>query len=83
MSEFQEYLTDKKIDPVKFKSSEPDRYLEFENIFSQVSQTSFTAQKLFLINSLRRKYLLEESLPEEVKTVKKIVKPKISPRIKK
>ncbi|MFH6984513.1 hypothetical protein [Marinoscillum luteum] len=76
------YLISKKIDPDRLKSNESDLYKSFNIIFSQMHPDSFTAQKLFLINKLRRKYRLEKE-PEEniVKQVKK-VKPKIVPRLK-
>lgn len=57
---FEEYLTQKKIDFLKFKETEPDRYLEWENIFLQISQRSFTIQKLNLINFIRRRFPFKE-----------------------
>lgn len=56
MDEFGDYLTRKKIDPLNFKRNEPQLYEEFKFIFDQVHPDSFTAQKLFLINKIRRKY---------------------------
>jgi hypothetical protein len=56
MSEFEKYLIDKKISPEKFKSGEPPVYEEFEMLFMQMHPKSFTAQKLYLINKIRRKY---------------------------
>lgn len=53
---FQEYLIGKKIDPKAFAQSEPGLYSEFDKIFAQMHPESFTAQKLFLINHIRRKY---------------------------
>ena len=55
-TEFEKYLKDKKINPEMFKTSEPERYQEFELHFSQMHPKSFTAQKLYLINKIRRKY---------------------------
>lgn len=77
------YLISKKIDPDQLKASESELYKQFNILFSQMHPDSFTAQKLFLINKLRRKYRLEKA-PEEpaVKQPKK-VKPKMIPRIKK
>ncbi len=53
---FEEYLKNKKIDPVKFKTGEPERYVAWEKIFKETHPESFTAQKKFLINPTRRKY---------------------------
>ncbi|WP_460978612.1 hypothetical protein [Spirosoma knui] len=55
---FDEYLIQKKIDAARFRQSEPDRYVEWEREFSQLHPESFTAQKKFLVNDTRRKYLL-------------------------
>jgi len=57
---FEEYLVQKKIDPIKFKEAEQGKYKEFEHIFSQVHPNSFTVQKLNLINFIRRQYPLKE-----------------------
>ena len=59
--EFLEYLTQKKIDAGAFRQAEPTRYLEWETLFGQVHPESFTAQKKFLLNDLRRRYLLREA----------------------
>lgn len=56
MNEFEDYLKGKKIDPQVFELNEPERYKEFKTIFDQVHADSFTAQKLFLINQIRRRY---------------------------
>lgn len=58
---FQEYLISKKIDEAAFKSAEPDRYAEWSKLFSLIHPESFTLQKKFLLNPVRRKYLLKES----------------------
>ncbi|OEK05462.1 hypothetical protein [Roseivirga misakiensis] len=77
---FESYLIKKKIDPKGFAQGEPERFREFEELFNQVHPDSFTAQKLFLINSTRRAFPLQEE--EEVKVTKKpmarpkMVKPK-------
>lgn len=71
------YLIGKKIDPVLFKKSEPDRYRTFNVQFSQMHPDSFTSQKLFLINKLRRKYKLEKEPDEKVVAKPKMLKPKI------
>lgn len=56
--EFDEYLTQKKIDATAFKTNEPDKYSEWKELFEAVSPESFTAQKKFLMNPMRRRYLL-------------------------
>lgn len=71
------YLIGKKIDPVLFKEREPDRYKSFNVLFSQMHPDSFTSQKLFLINKLRRKYKLEKEPEEKVVAKPKKMKPKI------
>lgn len=83
MNEFESYLIGKKIDPAVFRKKQPSQYVAFENLFMQMHPKSFTAQKLFLINSIRREYPLQEDASEE-KSVKKVkMKPKITPRTKK
>ena len=83
--DFETYLRNKKIDPVTFQKQEPMRWHEFKTIFDQVHPDSFTAQKLFLINSIRRKYSFHEeperkddtTPSEKEKTTVKPVNPKI------
>ena len=65
MSDFHLYLISKKIDPSAFEQGEKTLYQEFERVFNHIHPASFTAQKLFLINKLRRKYLYEK--PEILK----------------
>ena len=69
---FEEYLITKKIDKALFERMEKQRFDEFENIFNQVHPNSFTQQKFFLINGLRRKYPYKEISLE--KAEKKVVK---------
>ncbi len=52
------YLIDKKIDPDQLKKGDNGIYNEFNRLFSQMHPNSFTEQKRFLINKLRRKYKL-------------------------
>ncbi len=75
---FQEYLKGKKIDPVKFLNGDPLLYEELKRVFEQLHPSSFTAQKLFLINPIRRKYQLWGAA--KVRKVKPSVKPKILPK---
>jgi hypothetical protein len=56
---FEEYLISKKIDSQAFYAAEPIRWNEWKGLFEEMSPSSFTAQKLYLINPLRRKYLLK------------------------
>ena len=56
--EFENYLTHKKIDARLFRQLEPDRYAEWEREFAQMNPVSFTGQKKFLLNDIRRKYLV-------------------------
>jgi len=55
---FTDYLISKKIDPEKFKQGDQARFESFKTLFEQVHPKSFTAQKLFLINQIRRTYHL-------------------------
>jgi hypothetical protein len=63
---FEDYLISKKIDSAAFIRAEPERWKTWKAEFEQVHPNSFTAQKLYLINPLRRKYLLKVVLKEEV-----------------
>ncbi|MBB3837035.1 hypothetical protein FHS57_001029 [Runella defluvii] len=56
---FEEYLVTKKIDTKTFSQQEAERFQEWEQLFSQIHPESFTAQKKFLLNDIRRKYLLK------------------------
>ena len=56
---FEEYLVTKKIDTKTFSQQEAERFQEWEQLFSQIHPGSFTAQKKFLLNDVRRKYLLK------------------------
>ena len=53
---FEEYLISKKIDENQFKQHEPIRYTSWKTEFEQLHPESFTTQKKFLINEVRRKY---------------------------
>jgi hypothetical protein len=58
--DFEAYLISKKIDSAEFLKAEPDTWKNWKNEFDQMHPASFTAQKLYLINPIRRKYLLKE-----------------------
>ena len=76
---FQEYLRQKKIDPKKFHESAPAQFMEWKVIFDQVHPDSFTQQKLFLINQVRRMYKLEEAEVVTKSAPKPAMRPKIKP----
>lgn len=57
---FEDYLLTKKIDKVAFEKAEPKTFAEWQVLFSKVHPESFTLQKKFLLNPIRRKYLLKE-----------------------
>lgn len=82
---FEEYLRSKKIDSEAFKNGDEARWTEFSKVFNQVHPKSFTAQKLFLINGLRRSFPLKQDAQQQQissETPKK-VKPIIKPAAKK
>ncbi len=55
---FDDYLIAKKIDAQRFRQAEPTLYTEWAVLFELVHPDSFTVQKKFLLNALRRQYLL-------------------------
>jgi len=59
MISFEEYLIQKKINSKTWQSAESEKWQSFKTLFEQVHPDSFTAQKKFLINDLRRMYPLE------------------------
>lgn len=62
---FEEYIIGKKIDAKAFKAKEPQVWAAWQAEFQQMHPKSFTAQKLYLINPIRRKYTLaEENVPK-------------------
>ena len=77
---FREYLQAKKIDPKAFALGEPRQFREFKLLFDQVHPDSFTAQKLFLINKIRRKFPYTKPADEEPKETPKakMMKPKLN-----
>ncbi|PIB36753.1 hypothetical protein BFP72_15770 [Reichenbachiella sp. 5M10] len=74
---FESYLISKKIDSAKFKLAEQSLYEALASDFEQMHPDSFTQQKLFLINPLRRKYLAQEPSVSPPISPRKIFKPKI------
>jgi len=59
MDTFEEYLIKKKIDSTAFKQDEDQLWQEWAALFQVVHPNSFTAQKLFSINKIRRRFPLE------------------------
>lgn len=57
---FEDYLISKKIDIKAFRQHEAERFQEWEVLFAQLHAESFTTQKKFLLNDMRRKYLLKK-----------------------
>lgn len=78
--EFDDYLRSKKIDAEKYKAAEKDQYASFKLLFDQIHPDSFTQQKLFLINKIRRTYLLKEEKEQAAPPTPKKLKPKIVPK---
>jgi hypothetical protein len=60
--DFEAYLISKKIDSAEFLKAEPDLWNSWKIEFDQMHPASFTAQKLYLINPIRRKYLLKQEV---------------------
>ena len=56
---WQEYLALKKIDAHAFQKGASDQYARFEQQFMQMHPESFTAQKLYLINDIRRAFPIQ------------------------
>jgi hypothetical protein len=63
MESFEEYLLSKKIEAAQFSKQEPQLYTQWKNSFEQMHPNSFTAQKLFQINSIRRKFPKANNTP--------------------
>ena len=81
MMDFTTYLKGKKIDEAAWKKADPDQYHQLKTVFDQVHPDSFTAQKLFLINPIRRKHPLKEEVAEKA-AKPKMARPMIKPKPK-
>jgi hypothetical protein len=57
---FEEYLITKKIDSRLFQEKEKELWMSWKAEFELMHPNSFTAQKLYLTNPIRRKYQLKE-----------------------
>lgn len=74
---FEAYCNTKKIDHQKFSKSEPTLFVDLKDQFEQMSVESFTQQKLFLINPIRRKYpIISETMNSDM--TKETAKPKVA-----
>ncbi len=69
---FEEYLASKKIDSRLFYEKETAVWTSWKTEFDQMHPNSFTAQKLYLINPIRRKYQLKEIVPPKVDASEKV-----------
>jgi len=58
---FEDYLRTKRIDSAKLKKAKPQLWQEWEQQYEQLNPVSFTDQKLYLINPLRRAFPLIEN----------------------
>jgi hypothetical protein len=63
--DWEEYCISKKIDSEAFRLKEAEHWAELKTIFEQVHPNSFTEQKKFLINDIRRKYRLKEEVKKK------------------
>lgn len=61
---FEEYLISKKIDLESFQKAESALFESWKSEFAQLHPASFSAQKLYLINPVRRKYPLRIATTE-------------------
>jgi hypothetical protein len=70
--DFEEYLSQKRIDIRSFSQNDPKRFGEFKYLFEQMHPNSFTAQKLFLINEVRRKFPVGDKQIDDAEQAKKM-----------
>ena len=56
---FDEYLVAKKIDREAFMKDMPEQFSEWQSAFELQHIESFTSQRKFSLNKIRRKYLLK------------------------
>ncbi len=75
--EFEEYCASKKIDADQFKQTDEMLFSELKSIFSEMHVESFTTQKKFLINNLRRRFKLVELKKEVENTISKPTEKKV------
>lgn len=77
---FDEYLATKLIDYERFKLTDVKHYEQLKEVFDVTHPDSFTAQKLFLINPIRRKFLRNPEIPKSDSVEKSKIK--LRPKIK-
>jgi hypothetical protein len=83
---FEEYLISKRIDGKAFSEAQISMWKEWQHEFAEMHPNSFTAQKLFLINKIRRQFPLTNEPTVPVSPVssgewvrsKPIIRPKIN-----
>jgi len=80
---FEAYLASKKIDSEKFLQAEPASWLAWHEAFQLLHPNSFTAQKLYLINAVRRRYPLPVTEPASAEAKPAAARPviKIKPKL--
>jgi len=74
---FTAYLKSKKIDTKSFFNAEKETFEKWKKEFDLMHPNSFTQQKLFLINKVRRNHPLQE-VPEQLEKKKPMMRPKIA-----
>jgi hypothetical protein len=57
---FLDYLISKKIDAIAFQKENAAMFNEWKLLFESVHPDSFTTQKKYLLNPIRRKHLLKD-----------------------
>ncbi len=79
MDAFDEYLNSKIIDVLAFRNELPELHASWHQLFDQMHPASFTSQKLYLINGIRRQFPLR---PTEKEQVAEVAKNPMKPRVK-
>jgi hypothetical protein len=77
INSFENYLETKNIDPQLFANRDPENFADLKSFFDQTGSTSFSQQKLFLVNPLRRLYPLKREEGPKSARIKKSFNPKI------
>jgi hypothetical protein len=77
---FEEYLKGKNIDSAAFRAGEEKLWLQWKDEFEQMHPSSFTVQKLNLINPIRRKYILKSDpvAPSKIETDTSSLNPQVT-----
>jgi hypothetical protein len=78
--DFEEYLNSKNIDSKAFMATEPEMWQQWASLFEQVHPNSFTEQKKFLLNSIRRRFLLNRDTPATVMPVTAVPETETQPK---